>query len=220
MNKAIEEKENKKGQKSRRTFYSTTTLSEKSWREYQFERRMYIVSCVIYGLVTLFLLGLVLSRKPKVILVPPQIKEKLSISYNTAGEPYFKEMALYLTELVGNLSPATARYSIKVFSSYLDPKIYEAVRDTLMEVAETIERKQTATAFFPEKIGHIGDKWYVVGIMRKITNASGQSSISKGEEVTYEMGFKVRGFRLYVVHFKQYTGDALRKAKSEYRKKH
>lgn len=195
-------------------------FAKKSWKEYMFERKMYILSCVIYGLVMLLMLGLIYARKPKVILVPPEIKEKLSISYNTAGKPYYKEMALYLAQLVGNLSPSTARYSIETFSSYLAPEIYEAVRDGLMEVVETIEKKQTATAFFPREVGRVGDKWYVVGTMRKIAKGTGQSAISKREEVTYEMDFEIRGFRLYVTHFKQYSGDALRKAQEKYRKEH
>jgi len=193
-------------------------LLKKAWRRYEFERKIFVLSSLVYGAIVLLLLSLVISKKQVVILTPPEIREKLAISTNTASEPYFKEMALYLTQLVGNLSPNTVDFAIKVFSSYLDPSIYEAVSDSLEEVAEMIKRKQTAMAFYPQKIGRVGDTWYVVGELYRFGTAQ-KTQIRQGGLVTYEIKFKVRSFRLYVTSFKQVSGDSLRKAVTEARKK-
>ncbi len=191
-------------------------FAEKTWKQYKFEKRVFVLSTLIYGVVLLMLVSWVLTRKPTVILVPPEIREKLSISFSTAGEPYYKEMALFLSELVGNLSPGNAKYAVEVFSRYLDPSIYEKVRDSLEEIADMIETKQTATAFYPTQIGHIGDTWYVVGLLKKLGSTKEHNNVSINEqEVTYEMRFKVRNFRLYVVYFKQQPGNTLRKAERQ-----
>ena len=208
----------------KKTETQNTTLSpqldvllKKSWRKYEFERRVFILSSLIYAAVVLLLLSLVVKKKQIVILTPPQIKEKMSISASTASEPYYKEMALYLAQLVGNLSPATVDFSIKVFSSYLDPSIYEAVSDSLAEVAEVIKRKQVAIAFYPQKIGRVGETWYVVGRLLKLGTTQ-NTKPAQGGLVTYEIKFKVRSFRLYVASFKQVSGDSLRRAISEAKK--
>lgn len=192
-------------------------LLKKTWKKMEFERKVYILSSLVYALILLGLLGMLLTKKEVIVLTPPKLKEKLAISYNTASEPYYKEMALFLTQLVGNLSPNTVDYSIQIFSSYLDPSIYERVQDALSEVADTIKRNQTATNFFPSKIGKIGDKWYVVG-QRYNFSSKQDLTVNSKEVITYEIKFKVRNFRLFVVGFKQSNGDTLRKAELEARK--
>jgi len=192
-------------------------LLRKTWKKIEFERKVYILSSLVYALILLGLIGMLLTKKEVIVLTPPKLKEKLAISYNTASEPYYKEMALFLTQLMGNLSPNTVDYSIQIFSSYLDPSIYQEVKDTLLEVANTIKQNQTATTFFPSKIGRIGDTWYVVG-KRYNFFPKKDSTINSKEEITYEIKFKVRDFRLFVVSFKQLNGDTLRKAALKARK--
>ena len=190
-------------------------LLKSTWKRYQFERKVFLLSSLIYGAIVLALLGLYMTRKQVIILTPPQIKEKIAISGTTAAEPYYKEMALFLAQLVGNLAPNTVDYALKVFSSYLDPSVYERVSDSLADTAETIKQKQTATAFYPTKIGKVGETWYVVGELHKIESLKDLGQIKKGGIITYEIGFKIRSYRLYVVKFKQLTGDGLRKALRE-----
>jgi len=192
-------------------------LLKKTWKKMEFERKVYILSSLVYALVLLGLVGLLLTKKEIVVLTPPKLEEKLAISYNTASEPYYKEMALFLTQLMGNLSPNTVDYSIQIFSSYLDPSIYQEVKDTLLEVANTIKQNQTATTFFPSKIGRIGNTWYVVG-KRYNFFPKKDATINSKEVITYEIKFKVRNFRLFVVSFKQLNGDTLRKAELKARK--
>lgn len=188
-------------------------LLNTTWKKQQFERKVFILSSLVYGAIVLVLLGLLIVKKEVIILTPPQIKEKISITRSMANEPYYKEMALFLTQLVGNLSPNTVDYALEVFSSYLDPSIYETVSDSLAEVADTIRKKQIATAFYPDKIGKVGAKWYVVGSLYKFDSSKSQNAeIRKGGIVTYEINFKVRSFRLYITGFKQRNGDTLREA--------
>ena len=193
-------------------------LLNTTWKRQQFERRVFVLSSLVYGVIVLLLLGLFMTRSRVVVLTPPQIKEKLSISRSTASGSYCKEMALFLTQLVGNLSPDTVDYALDAFSSYLDPSVYESVTDSLADIASVIKEKQTATAFYPEKVGEVGGKWYVVGKMRK----SGQKEkIKRGEEiVTYEIKFKIRSFRIYIAGFEQHNGDTLRKAVQEAKRQH
>ena len=196
-------------------------LLKKTWRQYERERKLFILSSLIYGLAFLLLSGVLITQKKIIVLTPPEIPHKLAISRADASDVYYREMALFLTQLVGNLSPNTVHYAIKVFSSYLDPSIYQLTVDKLSDVADVIEKNQTSTVFYPLKVGKVGDTWYVVGTTYKFSSSKGgkEAILSPKEVVTYEIKFKIRNYRLFVVGFKQSSGDTLRKAINEYKKK-
>jgi len=196
-------------------------LLKKTWRQYERERKLFILSSLIYGLAFLLLSGVLITQKKIIVLTPPEIPHKLAISRADASDVYYREMALFLTQLVGNLSPNTVHYAIKVFSSYLDPSIYQLTVDKLSDVADVIEKNQTSTVFYPLKVGKVGDTWYVVGTTYKFSSSKGgkEAILSPKEVVTYEIKFKIRNYRLFVVSFKQSSGDTLRKAVNEFKKK-
>ena len=88
----------------------------------------------------------------RVILVPPVVNSKISISGDKASDEYLKEFARYILNLALTYNPVNARLQFSELLAVYDPAEFQASRKELYELADKIENTKASSAFYIQSI--------------------------------------------------------------------
>ncbi len=88
----------------------------------------------------------------RVILVPPVINSKISISGDKASDEYLKEFARYILNLALTYNPVNARSQFSELLAVYDPAQFQTSRKELYELADKIENTKASSAFYIQSI--------------------------------------------------------------------
>jgi conjugal transfer pilus assembly protein TraE len=88
----------------------------------------------------------------RVILVPPVVNSKISISGDKASDEYLKEFARYILNLALTYNPVNARSQFSELLAVYDPAEFQASRKELYELADKIENTKASSAFYIQSI--------------------------------------------------------------------
>ncbi|MRR59026.1 MAG: pilus assembly protein [Deltaproteobacteria bacterium] len=88
----------------------------------------------------------------RVILVPPVVNSKISISGDKASDEYLKEFARYILNLALTYNPVNARSQFSELLAVYDPAEFQASRKELYELADKIENTKASSAFYIQAI--------------------------------------------------------------------
>ena len=84
----------------------------------------------------------------RVILVPPTINSKISVSGDKASDEYLKEFTRYILSLALTYNPVNARSQFSELLAVYDPAEFQASRKELYELADKIENTKASSAFY------------------------------------------------------------------------
>jgi conjugal transfer pilus assembly protein TraE len=147
---------------------------------------------------------LLFQKETVVVIVPPTLDERAEISASRATESFKKSYALFIAVLLGNVTPSTVNATVESMGLYLDPSIYNGIRQALSDSAEAIRSDGLSTTFSIRQIKyeHPTGKVFVTGESRT------QSSLGRTEkgERTYEMIVGIRNYSPVITHFDVYSG--------------
>ena len=111
----------------------------------------------------------------RVILVPPTINSKISVSGDKASDEYLKEFTRYILNLALTYNPVNARSQFSELLAVYDPAGFPNARKELYELADKIENTRASSAFHiqsmmnnPEKnqVEVLGSKMTYIGEMK------------------------------------------------------
>jgi conjugal transfer pilus assembly protein TraE len=88
----------------------------------------------------------------RVILVPPVVNSKISVSGDKASDEYLKEFARYILNLALTYNPVNARSQFSELLAVYDPAQFQASRKELYELADKIENTKASSAFYIQSI--------------------------------------------------------------------
>lgn len=88
----------------------------------------------------------------RVILVPPTINSKISVSGDKASDEYLKEFTRYILSLALTYNPVNARSQFSELLAVYDPAEFQATRKELYELADKIENTKASSAFYIQSI--------------------------------------------------------------------
>lgn len=88
----------------------------------------------------------------RVILVPPVVNSKISISGDKASDEYLKEFARYILNLALTYNPVNARSQFSELLAVYDPAEFQVSRKELYELADKIENTKASSAFYIQSI--------------------------------------------------------------------
>ena len=94
----------------------------------------------------------------RVILVPPTINSKISVSGDKASDEYLKEFTRYILNLALTYNPVNARSQFSELLAVYDPAEFQASRKELYELADKIEFTKASSAFYIHAIVNDTDK--------------------------------------------------------------
>jgi len=186
---------------------------------YDNTRRLAVAMLVVNIVLTAVLAAgflIVASSKDRVVLVPPELDERMEIAWNQANEPFHKQWAYYVATLVGNITPHNANYVIEALSKILAPRIYPSVRAKLLSLAKVpaFATGSSLSYFVPARVvyEHATNKTFVIGEYIS-TTASATGQFEETKQVTWEFEIQVQAGLPMVTHFATYEGATPRTLK-------
>ena len=84
----------------------------------------------------------------RVILIPPTINSKISVSGDKDSDEYLKEFTRYILNLALTYNPVNARSQFSELLAVYDPAEFQASRKELYELADKIEFTKASSAFY------------------------------------------------------------------------
>lgn len=137
-----------------------------------------------------------------IVLVPPTLDERVIVSSNEASEGYKTAWAVYVAQMMGNITPGNAAFIAQHMDAMFAPEAYRGLRTEMTEQLEVIERDRITVEFEPHEVYYEGrtDKVFVNGYFQ----SSGAGGAGQALTRTFEMRIEMRFGRPWVTHFVAY----------------
>ena len=116
--------------------------------ENRFHRGILIV---LLGTNLLTLIAL-LQAERTVVLVPPILEGQVNVARDSASQDVKEAWALFVTELLGNVTPTNAPYLRKTLEPLLSPGLRRVIAESLDAQVEALRRDQVSVRFEPRSI--------------------------------------------------------------------
>ena len=97
-------------------------------------------------------------NRERVILVPPVINSKMTITGDHASDDYLREFTRYVVGLALTYNPANARTQFSELLAVYDPAGFPDARKELYELADRIETTRASSAFHIQDMTNHGEK--------------------------------------------------------------
>lgn len=170
----------------------------------QSENRWGRIIIAIGLLCILVLSSIAFFQKPVITLIPPYLTEEASVHHNKAEAGIHSAWSLFMSETLGNVTPATSAFVRKTIDPLLGPAIRNEALSLLEQQIDTIRRDQLSYSFearevqFDDRTGTA----YVTG--RHYTH----QGIGNPERVnrTYEFRWEFKNYMPNLVHLDTYEG--------------
>lgn len=175
-----------------------------SWRDLKFQN--FLFRLMVPMLIMANLISAIgwLQKDRITVLVPPVLTEATSVSKRSADAGYKKAWGLFVSGLLGNVTPGNAEFVMESIQLLMSPRVFSQLRqavatdiDMIKKDGVTISFEQKTVFYEPES-----DKVFVIG-RTGISNAAG--SVSKFDRV-YEMRVVVDNGQPQVVDIDTYVG--------------
>lgn len=172
---------------------------KKTWAATASENRtMRMTNAVLVVIVGLLVIALLLEDRT-VVMVPPEITDAAWISSDRASPEMQTAQALFLTQLIANVTPRTAEFLSEALPPHLASGAYHTIMDTLRDEIEYVRDEQLTVEFLPTDVSFDAQKNVVMVTGQQITR--GVRGATSRSIKTYEYGFVTHAHRLYVNHF-------------------
>jgi conjugal transfer pilus assembly protein TraE len=141
----------------------------------------------------------------RIVLTPPYLDERVTISYDSAASGVHKKYALYAATLMGNITPRSVSVIIDAMDQMFEPQLYARLRAQIFEQAKELKARQSSIRFVPDKITYDQNtgRTYVQGEQTIIT----ASSAEKVRRVIYEFVIKIDNYQPSIAFFDFYADD-------------
>ncbi len=101
-------------------------------------RVAFVCACaaLVLGIAVLLLSFQLLTKKDRVVLVPPYLDERVEVAWKEASSPYLRSFGLYVATLIGNVTPKNIAFVRDHLSVFMGPKAYAPVRAALTSLSQ------------------------------------------------------------------------------------
>ena len=142
------------------------------------------------------------SSTETIILVPPTLDDRVVVSADEASDGYKTAWALYVAQLLGNITPGNADFVGEQVSGLFSPAAFRDMSDAFLEQIAAITDDRITVEFEPRELIFEGasDKIFVYGAFR----AAGPSGAPDEFNRTFEMRVDMRFGRPWITHFAAY----------------
>lgn len=150
------------------------------------------------------LVTVVMNKDTEFILLPPELDKKIVVSANKAGKGYKEAWAVFVAQLVGNVTPSNASFMLDSVGSLFAADVYQRFKSSLEEQAETIKMKRASVSFYPEQVHYnpVNETVFVFG-RETVKLPSGDDNVSVR---TFEVKVVISQGYPKVVYFDTYKG--------------
>jgi conjugal transfer pilus assembly protein TraE len=176
-----------------------------TWRGLTLENRLHRLA--VLGLIGTNLLTAValLRAERTVVLVPPLLEGQVSVARAAASQEVKEAWALFVAELLGNVSPAGAEFLEKALDPLLAPSLRRSVLEVLAEQVREIQRERVSMRFTVRELLYdpASDTVFVTGI--QTTTGPGGKPVARPR--TYEVVVGFQNYRPVIRHLDVYPEE-------------
>jgi conjugal transfer pilus assembly protein TraE len=183
------------------------TLSDflATWRGLTLENRLHRLA--VLGLIGTNLVTAValLRADHTVVLVPPVLEGQVSVARESASQEVKEAWALFVAELLGNVSPAGAEFLERALDPLLAPSLRRSVLEVLAEQVREIQRERVSMRFTVRELLYdpASDTVFVTGI--QTTTGPGGKPVARPR--TYEVVVGFQNYRPVIRHLDVYPEE-------------
>lgn len=140
-------------------------------------------------------------------IIPVGAAHNFILSGSTANDDYLKSMSRYITHMVGNLTPATARQQFNELLTLWHPTTYSEYRDRFDKLADSLERYPSVSYHVvwdgAAPIKKEGDSLRIGVIKKKIVG----DTVSRKTALQIEINYVIEDGRFFIVSVKEVGGE-------------
>jgi len=143
------------------------------------------------------------SSNVRTVIVPPTVSKSFWVDDASVAPEYLEQMALFLAQLVYNVTPANADFNTRVLLNYAAPSLYGALRQQGEASAKRLRADNATTLFSVRAVTHDPRGWRVAlhGVLTTYINDKRVADAPK----VYLFTFAYSGGRLYVTSIVETT---------------
>lgn len=176
----------------------------KTWQGTQQENKSQRL--ILAGLVAsnLALVVMAFAQDKTIVMVPPDLSDEVQISRTAANQGYIESWALYLGQLLGNVTPGNADMVRQAMGPLLSSDIYQAAMSVMERQVYEIKENRVEQRFEPRRV------LYEKSSGKVFVNGFGivQGPVGEPErwEKTYEFIIDIVRHQPVVRHIQLYSG--------------
>lgn len=130
----------------------TLTRFRQTWQSLVAENRFHrglLLGLLVTNLLTLMAL---LQAERTVVLVPPILEQQVNVAREAASQEVKEAWGLFVTELLGNVTPTNAPFLHQTLEPLLSPGLRREVAQVLEAQVAELRRDRVSVRFSPETI--------------------------------------------------------------------
>lgn len=162
---------------------------------------------IVFILLLLLLIASIgwLSNDKAVVLVPPTLNEKAEIANKSASATYKKSWALYLSELLGNVTPGNSDFALSAIQPLLASDVYQNVTNGMRQEVAVMKRDSVTVQFQPRTVSYepATNKCFVTGRTSILASTGEISSFDR----TYEVEISIKAGQPIIKYLDSYIGN-------------
>lgn len=177
---------------------------KQSWRSAVDENRFSRVAIAGLVIIVLIMTVALTQQKTAVTIIPPTLNNEAEIKASDATQSYKDAWALYLAQLLGNVTPGNVEMLKDAIGPLLAPKIYEDVMRVLNQQADMIQADKITQRFEPRNVIYERDtgKSFVEGYAYTKGSAGDEKRASR----VYEFRIEIDRYAPVVSYIDTYSG--------------
>ena len=143
-----------------------------------------------------------LQAERTVVLVPPILESQVNVARASASQEVKEAWGLFVTELLGNVTPTNAPFLRQTLEPLLSPNLRRAVAAILDDQVEALQRDRVSVRFAPELVQYESgtDRVRVSG--KQVITGPGADPVTRPR--TYEVQVAFRHYRPLITHLDAY----------------
>jgi len=174
------------------------------------ENTFFKIAVVVSLSVNVLLAGGIIAalNSSRTILLPPEIDKSFWVERDQVSKEYLEQMALFISQLELNVTPASHGYQTRVLLNYIHPSYHGKMQSKFLADGEQLKKDNASTWFTPRMIQtDVKDK--AVAITGEFMVTVAEKQVVK-QNKTYLAKFDMNGSKLFLTKFEEVNGDAFR----------
>ena len=190
----------------------TLTRFRQTWQSLVAENRFHrglLLGLLVTNLLTLMAL---LQAERTVVLVPPILEQQVNVAREAASQEVKEAWGLFVTELLGNVTPTNAPFLHQTLEPLLSPGLRREVAQVLEAQVAELRRDRVSVRFSPETIQFdpATDRVRVSG--KQVVTGPGADPVTRPR--SYEIGVMFRNYRPVITCLDAYADPRERQGRS------
>jgi conjugal transfer pilus assembly protein TraE len=176
-----------------------------TWRGLTLENRFHRVVLLLLLATNLTTALALVNAERTVVLVPPVLEGPVEVARDSAAREVKEAWALYVAELLGNVSPGNAEFLERAIEPLLAPALRRAVAEVMAYQVGEIQRESVTLTYLPRNVLYEPetDKVFVTGSQ----TSAGPAGRPQVRVRTYELTLAFRHYRPVVTHLDVYPEE-------------